>query len=814
MKLDKVLSYISLTIYIGLIVSLFTFENSVSWIWTIVIPLLPLLMVVGGYNRFRNICPLAYISKLAQNINIVKKRKVGLFLENNYYYLQFSLLFIAFYLRLILLNNNSMYVGIFFILVSIIAMLTSVFISGKTWCNFLCPVGFVEKLYTLSNTSRYGYDSACSTCSACKKNCPDIDIENSYWKDDSLKSKQSLFYAFSGLVLGFYVYYYLKDGSWNYYFGGSWTSEVFSIYDIGFYFDSTYNIAVAAFFTLSFFSIASYMIFYLIERMIIDFVKVEDISTFMHKMRVLSGYVAFNIFYIFAGAPSYSNYPFLYAFFHFIVISVSTAFLYRELFRSQAFFLQERFARNILKRQGVSDISNINLKEIYYTYVNAKKDKQKRLSNYKSSVIELIRDGIINTNSFSMLEVMREQMELSEDEHQKIISEVKKEYCDFNEATFMNSAEKHRQLDGYKRILKAYIDKHTSINQSELELLQAQFDISDQEHNSIYNDLINSDTKLKSEIIDKLVTLTKMSKITYSIKANVFIEYKLLQYAFLSNLKMQTLELFELLYIVCRDNKSYFEKLKNEFYKNNEFDVDLISRKNMQFVDIDIYNNFSKYFLAYKLKEKINLDSEHELMHLAKKYFHDEISVAVNTYVCEFFMLPEVDASRYLGYINSNSLMIKEIGYKLQKKVDDSIIIEIMAYLHGVSIFETLRVEELYELAKKSIIKNFNVDDYLIREGDDGEELYIITHGKASIHINKKYIIDVGTGDYVGEISIITDQKRTASVKAITSLRSIVITSDDFNSLILNNPYVSIRIMKDLTSRILDIKDIKKENNE
>ena len=66
-------------------------------------------------------------------------------------------------------------------------------------------------------------NSQCAQCTACKKHCPDIDQENAYWKDATGQGRRIAFYSFPGLVLAFYVYYWLRAGDWEAYFDGRWT---------------------------------------------------------------------------------------------------------------------------------------------------------------------------------------------------------------------------------------------------------------------------------------------------------------------------------------------------------------------------------------------------------------------------------------------------------------------------------------------------------------------------------------------------------------------------------------------------------------
>src|SRR6185295_14856956 len=116
--------------------------------------------------------------------------------------------------------------GTFLIGISIAAFTTGLAFTGKTWCNYVCPVSFVEKLYTEPRGLRDTPNSQCQVCTACRPSCPDINEENSYWKEILLPDKRQVFFAFPGVVLAFYVYYFVQAGSWEYYFGGRWTHEV------------------------------------------------------------------------------------------------------------------------------------------------------------------------------------------------------------------------------------------------------------------------------------------------------------------------------------------------------------------------------------------------------------------------------------------------------------------------------------------------------------------------------------------------------------------------------------------------------------
>lgn len=64
-----------------------------------------------------------------------------------------------------------------------------------------------------------------TACVGCATSCGDIDLEKSYWDGIADPSRRNVYYMFFGLIVGFYGYFYLYAGTWNYYFSGIWTHE-------------------------------------------------------------------------------------------------------------------------------------------------------------------------------------------------------------------------------------------------------------------------------------------------------------------------------------------------------------------------------------------------------------------------------------------------------------------------------------------------------------------------------------------------------------------------------------------------------------
>jgi hypothetical protein len=90
-------------------------------------------------------------------------------------------------------------------------------LSGKTWCNYVCPNRFVEKIYTEPRSLRPNGELAMREMQRrASRPCPDINQENTYWKEVLLPAKRHVYFAFPGLVFTFYFYLFPAGRDWEY----------------------------------------------------------------------------------------------------------------------------------------------------------------------------------------------------------------------------------------------------------------------------------------------------------------------------------------------------------------------------------------------------------------------------------------------------------------------------------------------------------------------------------------------------------------------------------------------------------------------
>lgn len=122
--------------------------------------------------------------------------------------------------------------------------------------------------------------------------------------------------------------------------------------------------------------------------------------------------------------------------------------------------------------------------------------------------------------------------------------------------------------------------------------------------------------------------------------------------------------------------------------------------------------------------------------------------------------------------------------------------------LRQTDLFNNFSVEELHQFAAMVNEVNLEPGQILFREGDPGHEMYVVVTGTLRIFKDKRIITPVLPGDYVGEMAILEDEPRSASVEALTDALLLEITSSQFRKYLANQPKSLVSMMKTLSSRI------------
>jgi CRP/FNR family transcriptional regulator, cyclic AMP receptor protein len=125
--------------------------------------------------------------------------------------------------------------------------------------------------------------------------------------------------------------------------------------------------------------------------------------------------------------------------------------------------------------------------------------------------------------------------------------------------------------------------------------------------------------------------------------------------------------------------------------------------------------------------------------------------------------------------------------------------------LKRAPLFADLSRKELVQLAKKTEDLEFEPGKVLCKEGDIGQEFFVIVDGTTDVTRNGKHLAARSGGDFVGEIALLEKTTRTATVTAKTPVRLFVLTRQEFHQLVRENPSVERKILRALARRVVEL---------
>lgn len=439
--------------------------------WGMIVPSAIFIIFVFGHESWRRICPLYFFSQVTRSLGLKPRRNIenNQWLVHNHFYLQFFLLFLGLNARILLINSYRLVLG-FFLIATIFCAIAVVFIyGGRSWCHYVCPFGAVQTVFTgpkgLLGSSAHQAptktitQSMCRTvdpttgeeksaCIGCKSSCMDIDAEQSYWSQLQKPGRKFLQYGYIGLAIGYFIYYGLYSGGFDYYFSGVWThdSDSFSsLLEPGFYI-ANQSIPIpkimAVPLTLGLSIVISYITCDKLEKIYRGYLKQRypDITSqqVLHRVFSIITFLALNAFFVYGGRPEIIRLPMLVQLlFNGLIVLVSTIWLVRNWKRSSQKYriesLAHSFRRQLQKlpidiEQFLNGRSLDKLKadELFVlAEVLPKSSQQDRRYIYKSMLEEALAEKLTTSEqSTEYLAPIRQKFGLKEKEHYQILSAI------------------------------------------------------------------------------------------------------------------------------------------------------------------------------------------------------------------------------------------------------------------------------------------------------------------------------------------------------------------------------------------------------
>lgn len=131
--------------------------------------------------------------------------------------------------------------------------------------------------------------------------------------------------------------------------------------------------------------------------------------------------------------------------------------------------------------------------------------------------------------------------------------------------------------------------------------------------------------------------------------------------------------------------------------------------------------------------------------------------------------------------------------------------IDTVEALSRVPLLSGLDRKELKRLASSFTERPFPAGTVVVKQGDErGIGFFVITEGTAEVSAHGQDLSVLGPGDHFGEIALIGDRVRTATVTAKTDLQTLVTTVWEFRSFVKGNPDTAWKLLEHLAGIVVE----------
>lgn len=866
--------------------------------WGMVIPFVVLIIFVLGHEFWRRICPLSFFSQIPRALGIQRKRKrvsstgktryelvsidAKSWLGRNFLYLQFGLLILGLVFRILFINSDRWALGSFLIVTILAAILVGYLYAGKSWCQYFCPMAPVQMIFTgprgllgsqaHTEAQRGLTQSICRTidlttqkeksaCVGCQSPCMDIDAERSYWERVPHHDRRFVHYGYIGLVFGFYFYFFLYSGNWDYYYSGAWAHEeqqLSTLWNPGFY---LWGQAIpipklmAVPLTLVCFVGLSYGLMSLLEKAYQRSLKQNkqslDNVQILHRMFTIGTFLAWNLFWVF-GSLSVKFLPaWKQDLFSALIALVSSVWFYRTFWRTQEQYVREGVANTLrrqLDKQGfdLTQILNRSSAELKpdEVYVLAKVlpnvSQSQKSEIYKGVLQGVIQDGIVTPDESALLRELQTSLGISETEHYSILATL-----GIEDPALFNSMsvglENHLRLDSYQQSLESLLQDLVShgvlmtealaAKRHLITVLKQEYCITEKEHAQIVSHVLGQGGILTQAdtLIQQFQALSmQIHVLTTQPVAPAESVYKLMRSVIAHRQLMILQRLLSMLELLNTSDDAYRladwvrsiagEMLPTALQPSENSDLEHLSNWQTR-LDPDILA-----FLNQPLSRNLAADEAApatvSLNVMLMQILQDDLEPLMRA--LSLYALRQVDEPAALRIATDllhspQPEFVTEVARTMvsldgtDPTADRSQPLTTMAKLFCLSespFFRQLPLTTLIDVAFSCQSRRYCRGELLCQVGDPSSEVFILFSGEAHVQLvradqSTKIINTISVGETVGELGVLTQSLRSATVIAASDPTIVlVLEAQQLEKLLQKSPSLAIGLLAIISDRL------------
>jgi CRP-like cAMP-binding protein len=119
-----------------------------------------------------------------------------------------------------------------------------------------------------------------------------------------------------------------------------------------------------------------------------------------------------------------------------------------------------------------------------------------------------------------------------------------------------------------------------------------------------------------------------------------------------------------------------------------------------------------------------------------------------------------------------------------------------------VPLFASLGNAQLAQVASVADEVRLPEGKVLTREGERGREFYVLIDGEAEVRRKGRKVATMAPGEFFGELALVSDRPRTATVTATKPVRVLVVKDTSFRSVLLRTPQIALKVLQAAVDRL------------
>lgn len=156
------------------------------------------------------------------------------------------------------------------------------------------------------------------------------------------------------------------------------------------------------------------------------------------------------------------------------------------------------------------------------------------------------------------------------------------------------------------------------------------------------------------------------------------------------------------------------------------------------------------------------------------------------------------------------------LAWSKLRQVDDRAVVPgpELDLLRRISIFAPLPQHVLEQLSWHVVPVHADAGHVVIRQGDPGDRFYLVVEGNLEVTVDGRSLAEIGPGGYFGEIALLRNVPRTATVSALTPIRLLALEREQFLAAVTGSRPSSIALDREVAQRVEEVNELSQRTDD